>query len=166
FTGYRPGADKLPGYDDKWLGYPRDYNKLMDLLEQEKIENTVFLTGDTHRAVVLALHREEKYMNYTRPHTERPLAWELYTPSITSGNDDRMPLPRLRAKEKEVFDKAVNPHLLYADMIAHGYYIARIDAGSFQADYYYANSLITRKTAERKGASLAMNAEEFVLKAS
>lgn len=165
-TGYKPGAGKLPGYSDKWLGYPHEYNKMLDLLEQEKIENTVFLTGDTHRAVVLALHREQEYMTYTRPCTDKPLAWELYTPSITSGNDDDMLLPELKAKEKAVFDKTINPHLLFADMTAHGYYIARIDAQSFKADYYFTDSLITRRTGEQKAASLAMNAGDFLLEAT
>lgn len=138
----------------------------MELLQEQKIENTVFLTGDTHRAVALALHPEEEYMTYTRSCTEKPLAWELYTASITSGNDDRMPLPERRAKEKAVFDKTINPHLLYADLAAHGYYITRIGRDSLSADYYFVDSLTTRRTGERKAASFAMNADEFILKTS
>lgn len=165
FTGYKPAADKLPAYSDKWLGYPHEYNKLVNLLQEEHIENTVFLTGDTHRAVALALHQEEEYMAYTRPCTEKPLAWELYTASITSGNDDRMPLPERRAKERAVFDKQINPHLLFADLAAHGYYITKIDRDSLNADYYFVDSLSSRRSGERKAASFAMNAEEFILKA-
>lgn len=166
FTGYKPGADKLPALSDKWLGYPHEYNRLLDLLEQQKIENTLFLTGDTHRAVTLALHREEEYMTYTRPCTEKPLAWELYTASITSGNDDRMSPAERKIKERAVFDKRINPHLLFADIAAHGYYITRIGRDSLIADYYFVDSLTTRRTGERKAASFAMNAEEFILRAS
>ena len=163
FTGYKPNAEGQPAHRDKWLGYPHERNQLMHLLEQGRIENTVFLTGDHHRSFVLAVHSEAEYMHYTKPCTQRPLAWELLTPSITSRNDDYRPTEEVAAREAAIRSTDVNPHVLFADIKSHGYYIARIDEHSFKADYYFVDDLHNRESGEQKVISFAMHSDDFLL---
>lgn len=164
-TGYTaPEGDKRPTYNDWWVGYPHERKQIMNLIEQEKIENVVFLTGDHHKAFVLALHPEEEFLNYTKSYKEKPLAWELLTPSITSRNASHLPKDEVSEMEEKLYRRDVNPHVLYADIKAHGYYIATISPQQFQADYYYIDNLRSRIAEERKAASFVMDAETFKLK--
>ncbi|WP_257669039.1 alkaline phosphatase D family protein [Parapedobacter tibetensis] len=165
-TGYKPDAESLPSYKDKWLGYPHERNKLIGFLEKEKIENTIFLTGDHHKSFVLALHREKEHMQYTKAYTEKPLAWELLTPSVTSKNEDYRPANEVKTMEETLYRKEINPHLLFADIKSHGYYIARVDEHSFTADYYFIDDLYSRTVNEQKAASFAMTAKDFMLKST
>lgn len=163
-SGYKPAPDELPTYKDKWLGYPHERNNLINFLQDKKIQNTIFLTGDHHRSFVLALHAEKELMNYTKSYSERPLAWELLTPSINSQNDDKLSAEEIREKEKAIYSDKLNPHLVYADIKNHGYYIAKVNKEKFQAEYFFVNNLHSRIASEQKAASFEIKADDFLLK--
>lgn len=162
FSGYAVAKGfKLPKYNDWWLGYPYERAKILDLLEREKVGNAIFLTGDHHESFVLAVHKEDQFMKYTKSYQQRPLAWELLTPSITSKNADRRSAPDIMEFEKMLHNKDINPHLVYGDIKSHGYFIATINKKRVQADYYFVDNLLTNVANEHKSASFTINAETF-----
>ncbi len=162
FSGYTVlEGYKSPKYNDWWLGYPYERNKLIAFLGQEHPGNVIFLTGDHHESFVLALHQEKEYAKYTHAYTEKPLAWELLTPSITSKNADRLTNEEIERTEKMLRLPEVNPHLVYADIKNHGYFIATISKEQFAATYYFTNTVISREAKEYKAASFTIDAATF-----
>lgn len=162
FSGYAVAEGfKLPKYNDWWLGYPYERGKIMDMLEREKIRNTVFLTGDHHESFVLAVHKEDKFMNYTKNYRQKPLAWEILTPSITSKNGDRKPKKEAKEFETMLYNKEINPHLVFADIKSHGYIIATVNKNKFQTDYYYVDNILTKEAREYKAATFTIDAATF-----
>ncbi|WP_316751990.1 alkaline phosphatase D family protein [Pedobacter gandavensis] len=162
FSGYAVAKGfKLPKYNDWWLGYPYERAKVLDLLEREKVGNAIFLTGDHHESFVLAVHQEDKFMEYTKSYRQRPLAWELLTPSITSKNADRRSESEIAAFEKMLHNKDINPHLVYGDIKSHGYFIATMNKKRMQIDYYFVDNLLTNVANEHKSASFILDAETF-----
>lgn len=163
FAGYNVATGfKLPKYNDWWLGYPYERTKIIRLLEEENIENVVFLTGDHHESFVLALHQEKEFMQYKKGYTEKPLAWELLTPSITSKNADRLSPKEIQAFEEMLHQKDINPHLVFADIKSHGYYIATINKNKFQARYYFVDNLLSREAKEQMAATFTIDAATFM----
>ncbi len=164
FSGYAVAKGfKLPKYNDWWLGYPYERGKIIDMLEKEKIRNTVFLTGDHHESFVLALHKEEKYATYTKDYHQKPLAWELLTPSITSRNGDRQTPAEISAYEEMLYRKDVNPHLVFGDIKGHGYFIAAINKKVFTSTYYFTENLLSREAKEIKAGTFTIDADSFQL---
>lgn len=164
FSGYRVAEGfKQPKYNDWWLGYPYERNKLLGFLEKEKISNSVFLTGDHHQSFVLAVHREAEALRFTKTHEQRPLAWELLTPSITSKNGDRMTAHEVRETEAMLHRNEINPHLVFADIKSHGYFIATIAKTKFKADYYFTDNLRSRHAQEVMAASFTIKASSFTI---
>jgi alkaline phosphatase D len=162
FSGYAVAKGfKLPKYNDWWLGYPYERGKILNMLDREKIRNTVFLTGDHHESFVLAVHKEEQFMDYTRSYRQKPLAWELLTPSITSRNGDRRSSAEIMEFEKMLHNPDVNPHLVFADIKSHGYFIATISKKRFRTDYYYVDNLLTNQANEQKAATFTIDAASF-----
>ena len=164
FAGYKPNKDGLPNYRDKWLGYPHDHQRLLRLLKENRSGNTVFLTGDHHRAFVMAVHDEPNPMQYTKPWAYKPLAWELLTPSITARNDDFRTKVEIQAREAAILDTEVNPHVMFCDIKSHGYYVARIEANAFKATYFFMEDIRNPRSEERRIASFEMNGKDFMLR--
>jgi alkaline phosphatase D len=164
FTGYAANAAfKQPKYSDWWLGYPAERQQIMDCLASHAVSGTVFLTGDHHQSFVLALHHEDNLFTYRKPYTEKPLAWEFLTPSITSKNGDRLPPQEISATEAMLQQAQTNPHLVFADIKSHGYYIATIREEALEATYYYTDTLRNRDAKEYRAASFRVNRQNFLL---
>ena len=164
FSGYAVADGfKLPKYNDWWLGYPYERNKIINLLEKEKVRNPVFLTGDHHESFVLALNREEQYAKYTKDHHQKPLAWELLTPSITSRNGDRKTPDEIKAFEEMLCRKDVNPHMAFGDIKSHGYFIAVISKKALSSTYYFTDNLLSREATEHKAGTFTIDADTFQL---
>ncbi|SEW52876.1 alkaline phosphatase D family protein [Chitinophaga arvensicola] len=164
FAGYNvaPGF-KLPKYNDWWLGYPYERGKIIRLLEEEKIANVIFFTGDHHESFVLALHPEKEFMQYKKGFEEKPLAWEFLTPSITSKNADRLSSEEIKVFEAMLYKKDINPHLAFADIKSHGYYIATINKNKCQVGYHFVDNVLSREARERAAATFTIDAATFAI---
>ncbi len=103
-------------------------------------------------------------MKYTIPFEEKPLAWELLTPSITSKNADRLSTEEIAKTEKMLYDKKVNPHLVFADIKSHGYFIASISSASFNTTYFFVDHINDRKANELQSHSFSIDAKTFMIK--
>jgi alkaline phosphatase D len=164
FSGYAVAKGfKLPKYNDWWLGYPYERNKIIKLLTEENIGNPIFLTGDHHESFVLALHKEEKFMQYTKTYHEKPLAWEFLTPSITSRNGDRKGKEEIVTFENMLADANINPHMVFGDIKSHGYFIASINKHTFKSDYFFVDNILTPDAKEHKAAVFSIDAKTFKL---
>ena len=98
---------------DQWDGYPASRNRVFDVIEQNTLDNVVFLTGDIHSSWALELYRN--------PFAERstPLAVELIAPSVTA-YAYRVKTPEdARAQEADLL--AALPHVAFTDQWHRGY---------------------------------------------
>lgn len=159
---------------DIWDGYPAERSEIVDYLADNEIDNVVLLTGDFHStfafdvadppvAVRLDTIGEAILPFYTPVPGYDPAtgagsrAVEFATPSVTSANFDE----NTNLFVAQIFQSQINtplsiggqpagnpnPHLKYADLIRHGYYILDVKADSAQADYYYTPILAMNETA-------------------
>lgn len=149
---------------DIWDGYPAERAEVVAFLDSNQLDNVVIVTGDFHSAyafdvAVPANHTELQQFPeigtvpfYTQsdynPETgEGAVAVEFATPSITSANFDenignflaqvfqQQINTNLTIGEEEIGNP--NPHLKYAQLVNHGYFILDVQAGQAQADWYF-----------------------------
>lgn len=154
FTGYNvKEGRKQPKYADWWLGYPAERQQIIDAIKARQNRNTIFLTGDHHQTFVLGLQS-----------AGTPYAWELLTPSITSKNLDRLTPQEIADTEEMLQDPSINPHLLFADVKSHGYYITVMNNTQLRTDYYVVDTVLHRDAKEYKAASFVVDKSDFLLK--
>ena len=159
---------------DIWDGYPAERSEIVAYLADNEIDNVVILTGDFHStfafdvadppvAVRLDTINGAILPFYTPVPGYDPAtgagsrAVEFATPSVTSANFDE----NTNLFVAQIFQSQINapltiggqpagnpnPHLKYADLIRHGYYILDVKADSVQANYYYTPILALDETA-------------------
>src|SRR5690606_12451174 len=150
FTGYRLKEIKTNSEIDWWTGYPYQRKELMDIFGTMK-NPPVILTGDHHQAHVLELYADEKTEN------GKILAWEFLTPSITSKNDDRLSLEEVERKSKELYQH--NPHLIYNNTNAHGFFIFKIKPESIEVDYRFNSNILQSDGYEVQGPKFKIDSQ-------
>lgn len=153
FSGYAK-ADSLfpPKYQDWWLGYPNDRNRIVKALSEAK-NKPIIVTGDHHRSFVMAIHEELTGQDncapsFTESHTEKPLAWEVMIPSITSKNHDAYMDSIVSDYTRKLVEPAINPHIKYVDLKSHGFTILHFTPDKVSAEYVF------MKTIKQKDAAI------------
>ena len=139
---------------DIWDGYPAERLKIIQHLENNNIDNTVFVTGDFHSTfafdiadtVVDESNNYAPVNNYDPANGAGSKAVEFATPSITSANFDEN-VDALTAAALEIQINAPlpapfppnnpNPHLKFVDLDRHGYFVLDLSPDSAKANYYY-----------------------------
>jgi alkaline phosphatase D len=164
------------GFNDFWKGYAIQRNALIDSLKTLKINNTVFVSGDSHSS--WAFDVTKKPTNYPSAATnyipqaipynattgegyngatgEGSYAVEFCGPSVTSQNFDEILGASLTGSFNQIINKPIptienanyNPHLKYADLSNHGYMVLDVRADSTQADYFFIPNVFTNTTTE------------------
>ncbi|MEU3192297.1 alkaline phosphatase D family protein [Streptomyces sp. NPDC006992] len=118
---------------DQWDGYTDDRRELLTHLRDNRITDTVFLTGDIHMnwANEVPLHAAD----YPR---EAPLATEFVITSVTSDNlDDTLHVaPDTLSGLAEAAVRAANRHVRWVDMDSHGFGVLDVDTHRAQMDYF------------------------------
>ena len=102
---------------DSWDGYTAERNRFYDTVLTKNIENLVVLTGDIHTAWANNLESDSGAVGV-----------EFIVSSVTTMNSP-LPLPI------ELIQIS-NPHIKYANLDDHGYYILSVNKERTQADYY------------------------------
>jgi alkaline phosphatase D len=150
---------------DNWESYPTERDAIMDTLKNKGINNTIFLTGDSHASWAFDLNKEPVvYPNPLTANLPTPstsyvgatgtgsVGVEFATPSISSANFDEAVGTAASAGFESVINNPIpvgppfgsvvyNPHLKYVDLDRHGYFILDLKDDSAQADYFYIDSL-------------------------
>ncbi|MEE1942249.1 alkaline phosphatase D family protein [Streptomyces sp. TRM 70361] len=118
---------------DQWDGYTDDRRELLTHLRDNRIGNTVFLTGDVH----MAWANEVPVRAATYP-LEPPVATEFVVTSVTSDNlDDALGVPpHTVSAVAEAAVRAANRHTRWVDMDSHGYGVLEVTGERAQMDYY------------------------------
>jgi alkaline phosphatase D len=140
---------------DSWDGYPAERNKIAAFLQDKKLNNTIFITGDTHASWAFEVTNNIK--KYNPKTSQGAFATELGTPSISSSNwNEYASDDTLKMGEQQLFK--ANPHLKYGNARDHGYLLLKLDKDKAKAEWWYVNTLREPASIER----LAKQVEVFV----
>lgn len=145
FTGYKK-VDSLFNlkYQDWWLGYPNDRKEIVNALKEAK-NKPIILTGDHHRSMIMGLFDDDldpcnpSYITGYRK--EKPLAWEILVPSITSKNHDVYQEDVVKEYTKKILDEDNNPHIRFADLRSHGFVVMRFTPEKAIVEYVFMNTI-------------------------
>lgn len=107
-----------PASEDSWNGYRWERGNLYDSVIVNNIENLVVLTGDIHTAWATNLERGNDKVGV-----------EFVCTSVTTMNSP-FSVPG-------AIITAANPHIKYAELVGHGYYVLDINQERVQTDYYW-----------------------------
>lgn len=118
---------------DQWDGYADDRRELLAHLHDNRITNTVFLTGDIH----VAWANDVPVKAATYP-LSPSAAMEFVVTSVTSDNlDDILNVqPDTVSLAAEAAIRAANRHVKWLDMDAHGYGVLDITADRAQMEIF------------------------------
>lgn len=152
-----------------WESYPTERNAIIDTIEKKELKNVVFITGDSHASWAFdvtkqpAIYPDSNNSNYASPSPtynaatgKGAIAVEFCTPSITSANFDER-LGSVLANQFEGWvntpisflnNSNYNPHLKFADVDKHGYFILDLKQDSAQANYFYVDRINTPSKVE------------------
>ncbi|MCB0755253.1 MAG: alkaline phosphatase D family protein [Flavobacteriales bacterium] len=111
-----------PASEDSWNGYRWERENFYDTVLVHNIENLVVLTGDIHTAWAMNLEQGNDKVGV-----------EFVCSSITTMNS---PLSVPAA-----VITAANPHIKYAELTGHGYYILDINQERVQCDFNYVGNI-------------------------
>lgn len=174
---------------DIWDGYPSERRQITTFLKEQGIENVVFLTGDFHSSFAYEVADPPVVLTFQEfpvvgtlpvysvdttaynPSTGAgAVAVEFATPSITAANFDENVDPASAAGLQFQINNPIvaggidlgnpNPHMKYAELIQHGYYVLDVRPDSVQADYFYGD--IMAPTSEEAFAAGFFNAADTV----
>ncbi|WP_156757357.1 alkaline phosphatase D family protein [Actinokineospora pegani] len=138
---------------DAWDGYTADRQELLAHLKDNRVKNTVFLTGDIHSswAADVPLDRSTYWFN------GNSAATEFVTTSVTSDNiDDILKIdPRTLSILAEGGLRLGNPHLKYIELDSHGYSVVDVDPQRVQVDWYYLADRTSPTSTARHAKSMA-----------
>ncbi|MBB4080829.1 alkaline phosphatase D [Lewinella aquimaris] len=167
------------GFLDIWDGYPAERRQLTDFITGEAIDNVVLLTGDFHISLAFEVADPPNELSFRevdglgRVPVYTPTAYdpetgvgavavEFGTPSISAANFDENAFLPLALSLQAQINRPLrpndtldlgnpNPHMKYADLIQHGYYLLDVSEQAVQADYYY-SPILEPSTEESYGA--------------
>ncbi|EWC61356.1 secreted alkaline phosphatase [Actinokineospora spheciospongiae] len=138
---------------DAWDGYTADRQELLGHLKDNRVKNTVFLTGDIHSSwgADVPLDRSSYWWN------GNSAAVEFVTTSVTSDNiDDILKVdPRTVSVLAESALRVGNPHLKYVELDSHGYSVVDVDPQRVQVDWFHLSDRTSPTATARHAKSLA-----------
>ncbi|MBL6447539.1 alkaline phosphatase D family protein [Fulvivirga sp. 29W222] len=133
---------------DSWDGYPVEQKKISEFIKGNKIDNVVFVTGDTHSAFAFEV-TVNPFGDYDPVSGQGAFAVEFGTTSINSGNsDERFPVDSVKHHEQKITNSPVNPHLKYSNLRNHGYLLLSLYPEEVKADFYFVETV--KKPSDRQ----------------
>lgn len=137
---------------DSWDGYPVERQTITNYLEDNAIENVIFVTGDTHSGWAFEVVTNP-LLGYDSLSGIGAFAVEFGTTSVSSGNaDERYDTDTVKMHEDLVL-KPLNPHLKYVNMRDHGYLLLTLNRDEAKAEWYVISTLKDPRSTERLDAS-------------
>ncbi|KAI9221316.1 PhoD-like phosphatase-domain-containing protein [Blastocladiella britannica] len=134
---------------DTWNGYPRNRNGLFNHVANNRLNNTLVLTGDFHASLVSNLFVEGS--KYDKSTGNGAIMVEFVGPSVTSQT-----VAQDRKWASELIKPAmslVNAGYQWGDFYRHGYMVLDLTPGRARNEYYYMDNVkVTTGGSETKGA--------------
>jgi alkaline phosphatase D len=141
---YSKGASpKMQRNLDSWDGFPVEKKKIVDFILQNKIQDIVITSGDTHGswAIEAAVEVAKNY---------KPFAVEFGTTSISSANgDEYKPVDTVKLAEQALLKN--NPHIKYVNDRDHGYLLLTLYPTKTKAEWYYMETVKKPEASEFLG---------------
>ncbi len=137
------------GTSDPWDGYPATRDRILDLLETERIRDVAILSGDIHSAWGNDIPRNP-WSGYAPRNGAGSLAVEFVTPAVSSS-------PLFwdgRAEERAAALMQNVPSVRYMDGGSNGYTVVDITPDRLQADWYFVGNVWARAATERFGGGM------------
>ena len=118
---------------DKWDGYPRARQRLLDALVRER-RDTIVLTGDFHSSWAMDV-----------PHAGKTAAVEFLGPGVSSPGPSEVKNP-----DKQVAELyQVNSHLRWVELTQRGYAVLDLNRERAQCDWFFVPTVDKRTHTER-----------------
>ncbi len=147
---------KMPRNLDSWDGYQAEKKKIKEYILQNKINDVIFLTGDTHASWAIEVATDVS-KNYN------PFAVEFGTTSVSSANDNEYhPTDTVLMMEKALLK--ANPHIKYINDRDHGYMLLTLYPQKAKAEWYYVETLREKNTQEHLGKKIEVDKGSYKLK--
>jgi alkaline phosphatase D len=132
---------------DTWEGYQASRDRVLDLLETERVRDVAILSGDLHSSWAFDVTRNP-WSGYQAT-GEGSLAVEFLTPAISSPPLFSGPGRR----ELAPFLRALSPHLKFLDGDSRGYVLLDITRAQIRGEWYFVPSVLERSAQETRGAA-------------
>ena len=149
FARMTPAAQKVRNADS-WDGYQGPRERVLDLLDQQRIKDVVILTGDVHSSWAMDVPRSP-WDGYSARRGDGSLAVEVTTPAISS--------PPIFAadgqgRERAAALRVMLPHLKFMDGQNRGYVLLDVTRERAHVDYFFVPTVDRRTEAETHAAAL------------
>jgi alkaline phosphatase D len=133
---------------DTWDGYQGARDRVIGALEEDKIPDVAFLTGDVHSSWAFDVPRDP-WRTYTAASGAGSLAVELITPAVSSA-----PLFANRElRERAALLKLLLPHFKFLEGERRGYLLVDATPSRLKADWWLVPDVVERSTRETMAAS-------------
>ncbi len=145
---------------NSWDGFPGSRVRLLSFLEQNNIDNNVFVSGDSHVSIGcdLPYNPDSAYDGETG---QGSIAVEMLPTSISRGNIDEMGVdPNLIPTVVQI-SMQVNPHHVFEDLTQHGYGILNVKPDSVIAEYWYSEILDIETTQTFGGGLVVKDGDNY-----
>jgi len=148
-------ANGVPLNTDAWDGYTDDRRELFDHIDEEQIDDVVFLTGDIHTGLAAELPLDKG----TYP-LGGNAGVEFVCASVTSNNfkDDTDTPPHTTSDVIAAALRLSNPHFRYANLDDHGFCVLDVTKQRIQCDWWVIGDRADRRSGIRHHASYAVRA--------
>jgi alkaline phosphatase D len=138
---------------DAWDGYQAERERVLDVIQRQRLRNVVILAGDIHSSWAFDVPRTP-WSGYDGRTGEGSLAVELVTPAVSSpGLFTPDQAPQLTAALRTLL-----PTLKYLEGQQRGYVLLDVTPQRVRADWYHALTVDEPSTAERLAASFVCEA--------
>ncbi|MEQ8304144.1 MAG: alkaline phosphatase D family protein [Cyclobacteriaceae bacterium] len=144
----------MPRNLDAWDGYPVEKASIKNHIESKRIQNIVFLTGDTHASWAIEV-ATDIYNTYDPATSRGAFAVEFGTPSISAANsNERKSDSEVMESEKKLLQ--YNPHVKYTNNRDHGYVLLTLNNESATGQWYYVETLRKEGSEEYLGKEFSV----------
>lgn len=152
----RPVYPKMPRNLDAWDGYLSEKLLIKKFILDNKLNNIVFITGDTHAAWGIEVATDVA-KTYNPKTSAGAFAVEFGTTSVSSANDNEYRhTDTVRLMEQKLLSR--NPHIKYLNDRDHGYLLLTLTPEKARAEYFVVETLRTIDDRERKDKILNVKA--------
>lgn len=127
-----------------WDGYNAERVRLLSHLDQNGIDDNIFLSGDIHMSFLCDLPID--YGSYNAQTGAGSAAVEFLPTSISRGNFDEQGVTGFLAQLVAGAIALANPHHVYSELTSHGYGILNIRQDTVTAEYWYSPILQAEPT--------------------